>query len=204
VDNGYPWGSRHDLPGPLALWLIGLGIEMVWNLPRRPQDNGLVERGQQTTQRWGEPWSCRDPAQLQTHLDAAVVVQRRHYPALRGRSREAVYPQLLTNPRRYDPDQEARQWDLARVGAYLSQGTWARRVDGAGTLSLYNRSYYLGRPYAGQVVQVRFDATLWEWAVQDAAGHPLRRWPATQLTRERICALDVAGHRPSPPPSEGA
>jgi hypothetical protein len=28
-DNGYPWGSAGDFPSELALWLIGLGVEMI-------------------------------------------------------------------------------------------------------------------------------------------------------------------------------
>ena len=33
VDNGKPWGSWSDLPPPLALWLIGLGVAVIWNDP---------------------------------------------------------------------------------------------------------------------------------------------------------------------------
>ena len=33
VDNGKPWGSWSDLPPALALWVIGLGIDMLWNDP---------------------------------------------------------------------------------------------------------------------------------------------------------------------------
>lgn len=41
VDNGTPWGARGDLPTPLAMWLIGLGIEMAWNPPRQPKKMAL-------------------------------------------------------------------------------------------------------------------------------------------------------------------
>src|SRR5688500_11212947 len=58
VDNGHPWGSKGDLPTDLALWLIGLGVDLWWNPPRRPQDNGVVERSQGTGKRWGEPHTC--------------------------------------------------------------------------------------------------------------------------------------------------
>src|SRR5207244_2987294 len=44
VDNGLPWGSDDGLPPELACWLIGLGVEVVWNPPYRPQANGVVER----------------------------------------------------------------------------------------------------------------------------------------------------------------
>src|SRR5262245_52993985 len=45
-DNGNPWGSWGDLPTPLALWLIGLGLGVSWIPPRTPQDKGGVERSQ--------------------------------------------------------------------------------------------------------------------------------------------------------------
>src|SRR5208337_2432296 len=61
VDNGYPWGSCGDLPTPFALWLVGLDIGVIWNPPRRPQDNGVVERSQGLAKNWAEPdrWGCR-------------------------------------------------------------------------------------------------------------------------------------------------
>ena len=40
VDNGAPWGGRYDLPPDLALWLLGLGVELRWNPPRQPRYNG--------------------------------------------------------------------------------------------------------------------------------------------------------------------
>ena len=40
VDNGYPFAEPgQDTVPPLALWLIGLGIEMIWNRAFRPTDN---------------------------------------------------------------------------------------------------------------------------------------------------------------------
>src|SRR3954468_9301443 len=53
VDNGKPFGDPQRCSVPeLALWLIGLGIEVVWNRPRTPKDNAKVERMQATTSRW--------------------------------------------------------------------------------------------------------------------------------------------------------
>src|SRR5260370_700151 len=41
VDNGGPWGSAGDWPPELALWLIGLGLEVPWNDAHTPQQNGV-------------------------------------------------------------------------------------------------------------------------------------------------------------------
>src|SRR3954468_7857520 len=53
VDNGKPFGDPQRCSIPeLALWLTGLGIEVIWNRPRTPKDNAKVERMQATTSRW--------------------------------------------------------------------------------------------------------------------------------------------------------
>ena len=46
IDNGMPWGSQGDLPTDLACGLAGLGLGLVINPPRRPQNNGVIERYQ--------------------------------------------------------------------------------------------------------------------------------------------------------------
>src|SRR3954464_10231233 len=58
VDNGTPWGSWGDFPAALSLWVLGLGVAMHWNNPRSPEENGVVERSQGTSNRWCEPRTC--------------------------------------------------------------------------------------------------------------------------------------------------
>jgi transposase InsO family protein len=94
VDNGVPWGSAGDLPTDLALWLIGLGMEVTWNRPRRPQENGVVERSQGTAKRWSEPQACATAKELQRRLEARDDIPRREYPSVRGRSRMEAFPQV--------------------------------------------------------------------------------------------------------------
>jgi hypothetical protein len=76
-------GSAGDLPTELALWLFGLGVEVIWNPPRRPQDNGVVERSQGTGKRWSEPPTCDGPAELQRRIDDLDEIQRAEYPSVR-------------------------------------------------------------------------------------------------------------------------
>lgn len=204
VDNGPPWGSWGDLPPDLALWLIGLGITVVWNRPGHPQENGVVERGQGVCQQWVEARTCPTLAVLQARLARACVLQRERYPVAGGRSRLAADPGLGAGGAAYTPAHEAQQWELARVGQRLARGLWRRRVDKVGRISLYNRSVAVGRRYARQEVQVRFDAAAWSWVVLDEAGEELRRQGASELTAERIPALQVARRRPRAAPTDGA
>jgi hypothetical protein len=120
VDNGKPWGSWSDLPPALALWLIGLGLDLLGNDPRRPQPNGVVERSQGTAKRWAEPHTCRTAAELQTRLDADDVWQRERYPVAQGRSRWQLFPGLAHTGRPYREADEARAWGLQRVRDHLA------------------------------------------------------------------------------------
>jgi transposase InsO family protein len=195
VDNGYPWGSGNDLPTALALWLIGLGVPVHWNRPRRPQDNGKVERLQGVTQQWAEAAQCPDRHHLRVRLTWVSTMQRERYPAVRGQSRRVAYPELGVRRRPYDPCDEARCWDVGRVYGYLSHEVWPRRVDANGRVSLYCRAYTVGRRYARQQVHVRFDAAGLAWVFSDSRGQEIRRYPAEQLTAERIRSLQVSDHK---------
>ncbi len=195
VDNGTPWGSAGDLPTELALWLIGLGVEVIWNPPRKPQDNGVVERSQGTGKRWAEPWTCRDADELRRRLDEQDSIQREEYPGVKGRSRMEAFPALKHSGREYRPESEAAAWDLAAVLRHLAGYVLTRRVDRCGTLSLLNRSRYVGNALAGQDVFITLDPLTSEWVFTGADKTEYRRQKAEELTTERIHSLDVSNHR---------
>ena len=194
VDNGYPWGTPRDLPSELALWLIGLGVEPIWNPP-----------GQPTLQSQGGAVQRPDPAvgraaylhRLPPGGGGAGRVgrtQREEYPAIRGQTRMEVFPQLGTPRRVYRPDREAALWDLARVDAFLAQGCWRRQPTAMEDLDL--RARPIGRPGLGTTRvggAVRCASRCWLVSNQD--GELVKQFPANELTRERIIALAVSRQR---------
>ena len=195
VDNGLPWGSRHDLPSDLSLWLIGLGVEMIWNRPAHPQENGIVERNHGTLKPWVEASQCNGLPSLQKRLERATRIQRESFRRADGQTRLAQFPSLTVVVRPYSPEKEATQWQLARVANFLGQGVYRRRADHAGRISLYNRYYAVGRAWAKRTVEVRFDPTTLEWLMHDEAGKLIIKHPAPEITTERICALEVTNRR---------
>ena len=195
VDNGAPWGSTGDLPTDLALWLIGLGVAVDWNPPRRPQDNGVVERSQGTAKRWAEPSACASAAELQRRLEEMDDVQRREYPSVRGRSRLEAFPKLAHSGRAYSRAWERKDWSLAAVTAHLAGYVVRRRVDRCGLVSLYNRNHYIGVIHSGKDVFIMFDPGCLEWIIADAEGRHLRRQPADEICPERIIGLTVTNRR---------
>lgn len=192
VDNGYPWGTTHDLPSELALWLIGLGVEPIWNPPARPTRNAKVERSNGLTRQWGEPQACDGPRSLARALAEVCRIQREEYPGQRGRTRLEAFPGLAEPRRGYRRSGEKRSWDLSRVDEFLSRAGWIRRVGRNGTVALYAYNRSVGRAHAGQDVGVRFISTNRNWVITDSRGGWIKDMAAPELSRERILAMDVS------------
>jgi hypothetical protein len=189
VDNGNPWGSWGDLPTPWALWLIGLGIGMIWNPPRRPQDNGVVERSQGVARNWAEPDRCRSPAELQRRLDEEDRVQREFYPHGSFGSRLEAYPGLAHSGRPYSAAWEREHWSWERVLAHLSEVMVRRQVDRCGKIGLYHDKLYVGTVNRGREVVVQFDAGACQWVISDPSGAELCRRELTQFDAAALCRL---------------
>jgi hypothetical protein len=189
VDNGVPWGNWNDLPTPLALWLIGLGVAVHWNAPARPQQNPKVERSQGTGKRWAEPGQCQSVAELQANLEEADRIQRQEYPTPAGPSRWALFPGLTHSGRRWTAAWEARAWSLAAVEAHLAEYVAVRRVSQSGHVTVYDHGRYVGVQYAGAQVLVQYDPDGHAWLIADGAGRELRRQPAPEITVQGIMTL---------------
>ena len=195
VDNGKPWGSWSDLPPALALWLLGLGIDMRWNDPCCPQQNGVVERSQGTGKRWAEPSRCRTIAELQRRLDEDDRLQRERYPVRGKRSRWELFPGLTQTARPYVEADESRLWQLQRVRDHLAEYVVARQVDSQGKVSIYNRNLYVGVVHAGKPVSVQFDPEEDHWLISDRDGRQLRSKPAVEINAESIRSLQMSGQK---------
>jgi hypothetical protein len=189
VDNGSPWGSGGDLPTPLALGLIGMGVGVHWNRPRRPQDNGVVERSQGVAWNWAEPDRCQDPAELPRRLDEEDRVQRQSYPHGSCGSRWEAYPGLAHSGRPYGAVWERAHWSWEGVLAYLSGVMVPRRVDRCGKIGLDQDKLYVGRVNRGKEVVVQFDAGSAEWVVSDPKGVTLCRRALDLFAAARLCRL---------------
>jgi hypothetical protein len=193
LDNGLPWANWSDLPTALALWLVGLGVGLIFNPPRQPQFNGVVEKSQDTGQRWCEPHTCRTAGELQSRLDAMDRLQREEYPSLQGRSRLQVFPGLRRPPRPYTGAWEEGAWDLGRAQDYLAGFVVVRQANKQGQVSIYNRRASVGARHRGKPVVVQYDPDGRAWLLSDTEGRLLREVAAPEIGRECILAVDIAG-----------
>ena len=195
VDNGTPWGSWGEFPTDLSLWVIGLGMGIHWNNPRRPQENGVVERSQGTSDRWCEPWTCDSPEELQARLERIDRLYRDVYPYQERLSRTEYFPELAHSGRPYDPARETELWEWTRVAEHLATYVVTRKVDSTGQVSLYSRGHYVGLIHRGKEVYVRYDPNRNEWVISDRDGNQLRSLAADWLSRQSVMDLQVTHRR---------
>lgn len=197
VDNGPPWGDKQGLPSPLVLWLSGLDIEVIHNRPYCPQDNGKVERAHGVVKGWIEPNTCTDFKTLQVRLNQAATLQHRLYPSCsHHRTRLETYPELAQPRRSYDAETEIETWHFSRALRRLAQHRWPRKVSQTGQISLYNRNYSVGRPYAEQIVIVRLDASSLEWIVENRQGEVIRRHLWRGFDAQAVRTLQMTYRKP--------
>jgi hypothetical protein len=175
--------------------VIGLGVVVHWNHPCSPQENGVVERSQGTSDRWCEPWTCGSPGELQERLDRADGLYRESYPYRDRLSRAAFFPGLRHSGRPYDPTQEPTLWAWSRVAEHLATYVVTRRVDSKGQVSLYGWGHYVGQIHRGKRAYVMYDPNRNEWLFADRAGREMRSLPAEFLNPQSVMELRVTHRR---------
>jgi hypothetical protein len=195
VDNGKPFGDPQRCSIPeLALWLTGLGIEVIWNRPRTPKDNAKVERMQATTSRWTEVEQCYSCSELQTKLDRAATIQREQYQVRRlgAKSRKELYPELWTNSRAYNPQ---TAFDINRVTTYLSQLSFVRKVNKGGVFNFYAQRVYVGYAHINKTLCIRYDMDSHRFGLMDQTNTIIGYIQADNFSQEHLLGLGVCQDR---------
>lgn len=190
VDNGEPFGSpATDTPPPLSLWLICHDIDVIWNKPRSPQMNGVVERLQGTSSRWAEITQCASYGELQQRLDEEAHVQRCLFPVARlgNKTRLETFPSLEKSIREWTPDGFCPE----RAYGFLSQKIFTRKVSSSGHLTHFGQKVYGLSHLKGQMVQLKLNAASLEWEVYHDYKIAKKYSALPQLSKESLMNLSV-------------
>jgi len=174
IDNGHPFvtpGYR-DVPTKSKMWWIGLGIEVIQNQLRCPQQNGAVECLQGIMKNWSNPKVQENIEQLQQRLDQESDFQRNHYqiPAKANKTRSQLHPELNSNDRVYDPN----DFKINRVYDFLAQQVWQRSINANGNLCIMGIEIYISYKLKKQAVTITFDPIEKQWLVRDEKGTLLK------------------------------
>lgn len=174
VDNGRPFGDprRQGLP-ILALWLIGKGIDIIWNRPRTPQDNAKVERCQQTMGRWTQCKSAKSMEDLQRSLhQQAKFYNYTFRDRRRGNTTRAErFPTLKHTGRKF----VGEQLDTQRIADFVAQGKWNRAVSKNGQVTISGFRFSIGQVYAGLRVDLKLDPATKCWHLYNLQGKLIQK-----------------------------
>ena len=177
VDNGRPFGDpKLELIPPLALWLIGLGIRVIWNRPATPQDNAKVERSQGVMGIWTEYTKSQDLFELQIRLWKEAHFHNCHFPIRRKgkRTRIELFPRLLHTGKDWKP----ADFQLNRVLTFMAKGHWERKVSSNGQISFYGQRFSIGIQYKHQKVSIKLNPSENCWNIFDANGLLIKTHPS--------------------------
>lgn len=191
IDNGRPFGDPKRLQIPLLpLWLVGYGIEPIWNRAAQPTDNAKVERAQATTANWADLASCSDIADLRQKLAGVIVTQRERYPVrrLNEQTRQQAYPAIDTPLRPF----EIGQFDYRLVLAFLQSRSWHRKASKIAVISFYYQRWFVSRSVADQWVSIRLDASSNEWVIFTDTGEFIKSFPNTVITQQALLNLPMS------------
>lgn len=183
--------SLSPYPSRLHLWLVGLGVSVVFITKPPPLQHAMIERGHQTMTSQaitGQTWHT------QTQLWQALTQRRdflnQIYPSrsLAYQSPLEAFPQAIHAKREYRPEWEAELLNLDRVDYFLAQGRWFRETNLHGEFWLGMRRYNAGIPAAFTTQDIRFDPGTREFVVKTVGLGIEHRFPAKGLAK-----LDLMG-----------
>lgn len=190
TDNGAPFGlpSRDTIP-IMSLWLVAWGIQPILNRPKRPQDNGTVERAQGTSSRWAEIHKAKDLQDLQQRLDNIIEEQRDKYPVkrLNKATRTQVFPDLYPIIRPF----EENNFDSQAAFKFLSAKTLQRKIAQTGSCSVYGKTYYIDYKLKGSIAYCKFDTIKGGWAFYNMNNEQLKFYQDDRFVRDNLFLLTV-------------
>ena len=155
--------NTHDspFPTPFCLWLIGLGVHIIYTPGGKPFKQGVVERSHQTM----HSQVCQNKTyQDHAHLFCACQSRRKqlnfHIPCrtLNGQAPLQVHPEAKHSAKYYCPSREHEIFDVEKVYQYLAHcKSWYRKVDSNQTVGLGKKQYFLRYSKPGMELAIDFD-----------------------------------------------
>lgn len=199
VEYGLPWRitldhdsawydntSRSPFPSRLHLWLVALGIDVVFIDKQPPAAHAIIERTHQTMSKQalqGQPCSSQSELWYRLNERRAAINSRLPCRSLDGQPPLSVYPQAAQAPRPYRLEWEEELLDLSRVDALLTSGRWFRQANRYGEFFISMQRYNQGKAHAGETLEITFDPVAHEFLAKSQGSDFSKRFQALGLTK---------------------
>jgi hypothetical protein len=183
--------SKSSFPTHFHLWLIALGIGLIFSRRRRPTDQALVERMHQTMDKQiTTPMAPNRLEQLCRLADQRRNRLNLHIPSSStgGLPPLIACPQAKHSDRLYRPETEQELIDMEHVYNFLAKGNWYRKVGSQShVVSLGGEKYYIANAPSGSTLNITFDRQEKQLVFCDAKGdNEIARKPITGINYEKL------------------
>jgi transposase len=176
-------------PSRLHLWLVGLGIGVIFIKHKPPLEHAKIERGHQTMTAQaitGQSWSSQKALwqglnQRRDFLNSIYPSRSLHYHA----PLEAC-PNGAHSGREYRPEFEAELLNLNLIFGLLAQGRWFREANMHGELWLGMQRYSVGKSLANTTQEFTFDPLTLEFTAKTVGTNLSQRFPAKGLNKSDL------------------
>jgi hypothetical protein len=157
--NFYENRTGSAFPTILHLWLIGLGVELIWARTYRPTDQAAVERSHQTThQQNNRTKPYKNIQELQQHIDyRRKQLNEKIDCDTFGKPPLVAFPNANHSTRQYNCLCEEQIFETNRIDKYLADKQWFRKVSSNHTISIGGHSYYIKEAKPNSELNITFD-----------------------------------------------
>lgn len=179
--------GKSPFPTRFHLWLISLGIPMIFSRKHTPTDQAIVERSHQTmTNQVIKGSAFESVLALHSYCDKRRKLLNEVLPCstIGALAPLLAFPKARFSGKSYHPHLEKQIIDLERVYQYLNKGKWLRKAGKNRALHLGGQHYYVKAAKKKSLVQIQFDLEEKLLVFRDVNEHFLDKQPIKGLSIE--------------------
>ena len=154
--------GKSPFPTRFHLWLISLGIPLIFSRKSTPTDQGVVERAHQTiTGQVIKGASFDSILSLHSCCNKRRKLLNEILPCstIGGVAPLKAFPTARSSSRFYTPQTERQMVNLNRVFQFLAKGRWYRKAGKTKTVHLGGQWYYVKQAKRYSLLHIEFDTS---------------------------------------------
>ena len=179
--------GKSPFPTRFHLWLVSLGIPLIFSRKNMPTDQGIVERAHRTLSNQVIKGSAfASVVALHSYCNERRQLLNEVLPCstIGNKAPLQAFPEARFSGKAYHPQLEKQMIDLDRVYHFLSKGKWYRKAGKNQSIHLGGQYYYINQAKKQSLVQIEFDLKEKMLVFRDVNEHFLGKQAIKNLTPE--------------------
>lgn len=188
--------GKSPFPTRFHLWLISLGLDLIFSRKFRPTDQAIVERSHQTMSAQALQGHHYDTLlDLHRFCDKRRRALNFHLPCQSTNNTPPIvaYPKARLSAKYYQWNAEKEMIQLERIYQYLKQGIWIRKVNKSKTCHLGGQWYYLKSATIHSKVTITFCSDIQKLIFKDTNGQLIDRQNIKGITHQYLMGNTFSG-----------